>query len=84
MCVGPHRVVTARMYWTLQGTVLIGFLLGCLLAFLLGCGGAPQRTIPKGYPFPTKLGAQTHAQPLDKVRCIGGAIGGCTLWERYR
>lgn len=64
--------------WTPIGIAIV---LALLILSLSGCGGAPQRTIPKGAHYPTKLRPQLPfgVIPMADLRCLGGGIGGCTL-----
>lgn len=59
----------------LVSATVLSFLLGILLAILTGC--APQRTIPKGVPYPLKVRPGMKVYPMEQVRCLGGGIGGC-------
>lgn len=52
------------------------FLVFVALNILLSC--APQRTIPKGMPYPRTLPRSAKVYPMEQVRCLGGGIGGCS------
>lgn len=47
-----------------------------LILYLAGCAQAPQRTRPKGFPYPTRLGPQlpSGVAPMEQVRCLGTGL----------
>lgn len=51
-----------------------------VLALSMAC--APQRTIPKGMPYPKHLRRGMRVYPMNQLRCLGGGIGGCSLSGR--
>jgi hypothetical protein len=47
-----------------------------LVCWLVAC--APQRTIPKGMPYPRSIKPGLRVYPIEKVRCMGTMLGGCS------
>jgi len=55
-------------------------ILALIIVLITGCAHGPKPTRPEGMPYPTRLGPQIRAYPLNEVRCLGGGLGGCSSW----